>query len=284
MRYKSGGAFRQALEERLRLQNQETGLALFRLRKMVAFDRFLARLVEGQPEAWVLKGGFALQLRLGLQSRTTKDIDLALRDNTKNLFELLQQCASVDLKDWFSFEIPPSDVDTPADRFGGIRYSVLSLLDGRTFEDFHVDVGINDPIIGPLEVITAPTLLEFAGISPVHIPICSLEQQIAEKLHAFTRPHPSGASSRTKDLVDILLVHNQSTIDEETLVAAVRTIFDLRGTHEIPNKLGKSPTSASGSYRNLTRDLGLEWRTFDDALEAAQSFIDPILQRAIGVE
>jgi len=44
---------------------------------MVAFDRFLARLGKGEPEAWIAKGGFALQLRLGDRARTTKDIDLS---------------------------------------------------------------------------------------------------------------------------------------------------------------------------------------------------------------
>ena len=39
-------------------------MPLVRLRKLVAFDRFLARLALAQPDAWILKGGLALQLRL----------------------------------------------------------------------------------------------------------------------------------------------------------------------------------------------------------------------------
>ena len=78
MTYRSGASFRRALEDRLRTQSLETGVPLVRLRKMVVFDRFLARLLEDQPDAWVLKGGLALQLRLGNQARTTKDIDVLL--------------------------------------------------------------------------------------------------------------------------------------------------------------------------------------------------------------
>ena len=48
-----------------------------RLRKMVAFDRSLARLAKKEPEAWIVKGGFALQTRLGERARTTKDIDVS---------------------------------------------------------------------------------------------------------------------------------------------------------------------------------------------------------------
>ena len=71
MKYKTAGAFRHALEERLRNQSLETDQTLTRLRKLVAFDRFLARLAKKEPGAWIVKGGFALQLRLGNRARTT---------------------------------------------------------------------------------------------------------------------------------------------------------------------------------------------------------------------
>ncbi len=78
MMYANPAAFRQALESRLRAQSVSSGVPLVRLRKMVAFERFLARLVADQPEDWMLKGGLALQFRLGDRARTTKDIDLLL--------------------------------------------------------------------------------------------------------------------------------------------------------------------------------------------------------------
>jgi hypothetical protein len=56
MKYQSGGAFRRALEDRLRAQSLKSGAALVRLRKMVAFDRLVARLMLAQPDAWLLKG------------------------------------------------------------------------------------------------------------------------------------------------------------------------------------------------------------------------------------
>ena len=49
MRYQTAVAFRRALEERLRPPSLEGGQPLARLRKMVAFDRFLARLGKKGP-------------------------------------------------------------------------------------------------------------------------------------------------------------------------------------------------------------------------------------------
>jgi len=85
MRYSSGSAFRQALEERLRNQHRESGVPLDRLRKMIAFERIIARLTYTHPNLWVLKGGLALQLRLGDRARTTKDIDLMHLTHSKEL-------------------------------------------------------------------------------------------------------------------------------------------------------------------------------------------------------
>jgi hypothetical protein len=64
MQYHSPAAFRAALEARLK-DEQTTEAGLSRLRKRVTFERLLARLVAVAPDAWVLKGGFALELRLG---------------------------------------------------------------------------------------------------------------------------------------------------------------------------------------------------------------------------
>jgi len=77
-RYGSAAAFRQALEERLRSRAEETGVALQRLRTRVAMDRLLARLFLVGDEPWLLKGGYALELRLYPKARTTRDIDLTV--------------------------------------------------------------------------------------------------------------------------------------------------------------------------------------------------------------
>jgi hypothetical protein len=83
------------------------------LRKNVAFDRLLARLLVVAPDRWVLKGALALDYRLGHRARTTKDIDLVRRDDVAVAtmdFLAVQTC---DLDDYFTFamrtgaELPP---------------------------------------------------------------------------------------------------------------------------------------------------------------------------------
>ncbi len=68
--------FRTALEERLRQRARETREPLVRLRKRLVFERCMSRLQQRQDSPWILKGGFALELRMGNRARMTKDLDL----------------------------------------------------------------------------------------------------------------------------------------------------------------------------------------------------------------
>jgi hypothetical protein len=56
-RYATGAALRAALEERLKQIARKENVELQRLRRQVAFDRFLARLFHDARTQWVLKGG-----------------------------------------------------------------------------------------------------------------------------------------------------------------------------------------------------------------------------------
>jgi len=76
--FSSSASFRQSLESRLQAISKEKGIHLQRVRRKVAFERFLARLFSVQPYPWVLKGGYALEVRFEV-ARATKDMDLGTR-------------------------------------------------------------------------------------------------------------------------------------------------------------------------------------------------------------
>src|SRR6202171_5165359 len=76
--YATAKAFRKALEDRLRKTAETDQIQVNRLRRQVAFDRLLARLFRVDPAPWVLKGGYALELRFKT-ARSTVDIDLTIQ-------------------------------------------------------------------------------------------------------------------------------------------------------------------------------------------------------------
>jgi Nucleotidyl transferase AbiEii toxin, Type IV TA system len=279
VKYKTGGAFRRALEERLRQQSVGGGQSLTRLRKMVVFDRFMARLAEKEPEAWIVKGGYALQLRLGARARTTKDIDVSAtnRWSREETLAHLQGAVSHGLDDWFEFEVSePAEAATGAPG-RGLRFPVRCLLDGRQFENIHLDVGYGDPVLEPPDVLTAPDLLAFAEIGPATVRCYPLTTQVAEKLHTYTRTYASGETSRARDLADILLAASLEKFNSAKLRHAIEATFQARASHALPQEMPEPPGRISVSYRQLARDLDIPWPTVEEAAQAAAQFLNPIL-------
>jgi hypothetical protein len=76
--FKSASAFKTSLETRLKALAEQRGVPLHTLRLKVVIERLLARFFHAPSPIWLLKGGFALELRYRPRARTTKDVDLLL--------------------------------------------------------------------------------------------------------------------------------------------------------------------------------------------------------------
>src|SRR5208283_1759823 len=124
--YATAGAFRRALEERLKKTARTENVDLNRLRRQVSFDRLLARLFRDGSAPWALKGGYALELRFKA-ARSTVDIDLTLQrvvaahdgETNQVIREMLQRVAEIRLGDWFEYTIGAPVLDLAAAPYGG---------------------------------------------------------------------------------------------------------------------------------------------------------------------
>lgn len=230
MRYASAAAFRRALEDRLLAQSRQNGLSLARLRKEVAFDRLLARLLTVAPGRWVLKGGLALDYRFGDRARTTRDIDLAMAGGEEAATSALLDAQATDLGDFFVLSIERTAKLDELQEGAAVRYRVRAELGGRLFEEFVVDVGFDVPPEAGIEMLSGPDHLRFAEIAPVEAPALILEIQIAEKLHAYTRGYGQAGvqSTRVKDLVDLVLIATSRSVDAGSLRSAIDRTFAKR--------------------------------------------------------
>jgi Nucleotidyl transferase AbiEii toxin, Type IV TA system len=261
--YTTAGAFRRALEERLKRTSMSEEVDLNRLRRQVAFDRLLARLFLEEPPPWVLKGGYALELRFKA-ARSTVDIDLtvqrvpasAVDDQNQIVRNMLQTAAAMPFGDWFEFSFGPPVMDLTAAPYGGARYPVEARMDERIFARFHVDAGIGDLVSPPLETIVCRDWLRFAGIQPSRVRVIAREQQFAEKLRAYTLPRNS-ANSRVKDLVDMALLIGSGELDRRRVADALHLTFERRGTHEFPASLIRPPADWQIPFRALAEECRL---------------------------
>ena len=266
-KYASAAAFRVALEERLKRLAQAESLDFQRVRRQAAFDRLRCRLFANPNAPWLLKGGYAMELRLKT-ARTTRDIDLALRRlpvpsadwdaNAVGVLESLREAGELDLQDFFTFVFSSAIQDLDAAPYGGARFPVDARLAGRTFVKFHLDVSTGDVLREPYESLSGRDWLGFAGVASANFPAVSPEEQFAEKLHAYTLPRVGRENTRVKDLVDLVLLIERTKLDATRLPKAIRETFQRRKTHGISPTLISPPASWSRPFAEMAAECGLE--------------------------
>lgn len=207
-----------------------------------------------------------MELRIA-NPRATKDIDLAVRDiklmsrdpkeQSAAILSELRSQASLDLEDFFLFQIEDPVMDLEAAPYGGARFPVTVMVDGRLFVRFSLDVAVGDPLIEPLDILNGENWLEFAGLPSKGIPALSKEQQFAERLHAYTLPRDGRTNSRVKDLIDMILLIQTNSMDTIKIHEATKATWLRRRTHELPEKLAVPPEEWAGRFQQLAEECHL---------------------------
>lgn len=284
--YATANAFKTALEERLKNHSRKAGIELQRLRRQVAFDRLLSRLFRYFPKDLLLKGGYAMELRIE-HARATKDIDLvikAARIETKDaqdqvIRRMLQEAVQDDSGDFFEFLVGEPTLDLEAIPYGGSRFPIDALLDNRLFVRFPIDVVISSLFMEPIDYIASEDWLGFAGIEHIPFPAISKEQQFAEKLHAYTLPREGSENSRVKDLLDLTLLVKSGELKMDILKIAIDKIFKYRSTHLVPSGIVEPPGSWVSVFTRLSKETELNMN-MDQAVALIASHLNiPIIVR-----
>ena len=186
-----------SLTERLRNVAAAEGSAVERVRNRLAFQRILARLAL--HDGWVLKGGFCLELRLGLQARATKDLDLLRQGehvgDPLDLQDLLDEALDTDLGDSFTFRVrAPRQVRREDEMPSTWRVVVEVLCVGHPFGTSTLDVVTSEtfPVTATERLLISSSLMgdEFS------MPAVSLARHAAET-QPFFRSRPGTGRHRS---------------------------------------------------------------------------------------
>ena len=291
----SAADFRKELEASLSKYSIKTGEDIQRLRRKVAFDRLLARIVSEDPSPFFLKGGYAMELRSS-KARATKDIDLSFYRRVKNakepmgelMLHELQTLARINLNDHFIYQIgqPQSDIENAP--YGGSRHSVLTIVDSRPFIEFHLDVG-GDFLLDEIEKIPGTDWLEFCGIAAPLIPMISVEQQFGEKLHSYTLPRDQ-INTRTKDLIDLILLLKTENRAPTPFLNALERVFRARNTHQLPEALPQPPSSWHKPFASMAAECGISenlndgFKKISDFYSTLQGMNKSVIYTAVGMK
>ena len=125
------------------------------------FERFLARLSSSEyRDKFVIKGGMLVAAIVGLDTRSTMDLDTTLKNlplTEEKIKEAITTVCSIDLKDDVTFQIVSIGPIRKDDKYGGYCVRLNALYD-TMITALSIDVSTGD-VITP-----SPIKYEFSGI------------------------------------------------------------------------------------------------------------------------
>lgn len=263
-----------SLNHRLRNLAAAEGVPPQRVRNRYVFQRVLARLAR--DPRWVLKGGFSLELRLGLAARTTKDLDLLRWDATglsaDDLQDLLDEALDVDLGDDCTFAVRrPRQVRAEDEMPSTWRVVVEVQVARSPFETVTIDVVTSS--VEPTSGVDAVAVRPVLGGEPFSVRSVDLARYAAEKTHAYARIYAHNRpSSRVKDLVDLALLIEQELLEPAAYARAVIDVFAEREASAPSPELPDPPGDWAAPFAAMAADIGLDQHSLEDAAPLVQLF------------
>jgi hypothetical protein len=274
---------RQAIDDRLRrLQRERVASQLSDLQRQFAYDRLLCRIFRTQPNYWVLKGATAMLARLGGLARHSLDVDLyCTHANLTDVEQALNDCAAVDLGDFFRFALRPGRQMPQAPN--ACRVATQAYLGATTFAAFNVDLVTGIDMRGAPDEVAPLIPIELPGLVRANYFVWPIADHIADKVCALIELHPRQGghampSTRYRDLADLALFAHNVNVDAKQL-RSVLAAEALRRHLQLPVAVPEpdGPGWRSGYARVAREAPNLVEKDLDAALIAVRGFLDPIL-------
>ena len=228
---------------------------------------------------FIVKGGTAMQLRLGIRARATTDIDVVFAGRVE---DWLARFDAVTMeRSWNGFTIarkaPPVQIEVNTAGYRPWRVPLQLRYEGREFGSVSLEVAIDDAASGHQDLIEPDgiALAAFEIDPPRLVPCLDVPNQIAQKVHACTEPLPGG-NDRVRDIVDIWLL--EALIEPGTLSAvraACLDTFRRRQRHSWPPSVNPA-ASWPQDYALLVAEHPDAPSTLDDAVEYVAQLIERI--------
>lgn len=192
------------------------------------FERILERLsVSKYKNNFILKGGLLLSSIMGIDTRTTMDMDTCIKGinlTDDELYEVLQEILNIDVKDNVSFEINNSKPIREEDTYGGLRYNIVAKFDNIKVS-LSIDIATGD-LITPREIeYDYKMMFEDRSLT---IMTYNIESIIAEKFQTVISR--GILNSRMKDYYDLYYLMKYKDFSKQNLKIAIEKTFCKRNT------------------------------------------------------
>lgn len=214
---------------------KESGLTQLELYQRFMFERILERIsVSKYNENFILKGGLLLSAMLGINRRSTRDMDISIKGidvSQENILEILNEILSIDINDKVKFDVVNITDIRADDEYGGNEYHIVGKLENLKVA-LEIDISTGDEI--------TPNELNFEYISifenkKIYIDTYNIETILAEKIETILRR--GKYNTRMKDYYDVyfFLMKLRNDIDLEIFKQALNNTLRKREAFDYYN-------------------------------------------------
>ena len=244
-------------------------------------ERFLARIEKSSYVGNIaLKGGTLLSAILGIEQRTTMDIDatiVGLHVDEAKIVEIVETIAAIDAGDGVVFVRDKSLplAITKDDEYGGYTIGLVAEF-GTIRLPMGIDVTFGDTITPKAEPRDFRSILD--GAVSIRLLAYTVETLMAEKLQTILKR--GVATTRPRDFYDLYLLHTRGDYSKATLSTAVKATFSNRHSEEyfnarkeIVEMLSKSEFQRQQWLRYQKKTSYASEISFDDVIDALNKIL-----------
>ena len=246
--------------------------------RIYLMERLLERVSLSQyRDNFVLKGGLLVSSLVGVDMRSTMDVDTTVKSlplNKRSAQKILEEIIAVKLEDGVAFRITKVQDIMEGHEYEGIRFMIECTMD-KLKQTIKVDISTGDEITPRAVAYKLPLIIEDRSIN---LWAYNLETLLAEKLETIMVR--AEANTRMRDFYDIhvLLEQDVVTIYRDTMKSAFYATCKRRKSTErivtiddVINKIADDEVTKQQwkNYRKTNYYVGaLEW---DDVIESTRT-------------
>jgi predicted nucleotidyltransferase component of viral defense system len=201
-----------SLNARIRNHAKIKGISAQVVLQNYMFERFLERLsISKHKDHFILKGGLLIAAFVGIENRSTMDLDITLKNyplNITTLTKAIKSIVTIDIDDGVTFSISEVEPIREDDMYGGFRVSVIATYD-TIITPMQIDVTTGDAIT-PNEVVYLYPFIFNERNSEVWA--YNLETVLAEKVETILSR--GVYSTRPRDYYDIYILTKTQTYNQ----------------------------------------------------------------------
>lgn len=210
--------------------SEDTGISFNSVMLCYFLESILKKLATSKYKGkFIFKGGFLLSNVVGINTRTTTDIDFLLYNlelSKRNVIQILSEVFEPQKSDVVFYELRSIEPIKKEDEYGGFRVSVLCKMENIK-QIIPLDIATGD--------IITPHSIDYKYVSSfdsdeIRIKAYPLETMLAEKIHTI---YDKGfLNSRSKDYYDLYIIYKlkQKEVNWKTLKDACIRTFKYRKT------------------------------------------------------